>query len=141
MRRVIATVLLTIIAGVVLALAQQPDQAAMKQQLQQRLGELKQTMAKDKASLATYAWVETTEISMKGEVKSRKLSHPVRERSLTGLLPKAGLRDVGADLVSARQYKRRADTRSAPTVCRSGLRPPGLLPKMGSRTNRTEVRP
>ena len=46
--------------------------AAQKQALQQRLAEVKQSMAENQARLKQYAWVETTEISLKGEVKKRE---------------------------------------------------------------------
>ncbi len=72
MRKLISILPVIVAASATLAMAQQPDPAAMKQRLQQRLGELKQTMARDQAALATYTWVETTEISLKGEVKPRK---------------------------------------------------------------------
>jgi hypothetical protein len=44
------------------------------QQLQQRLGEVKQSIAQNQARLRTYQWVETTELSLKGEVKKREQS-------------------------------------------------------------------
>ena len=45
-----------------------PDKAA----LQQRLAELKQSMAQNQAQLRQYTWTETTEISLKGEAKKRE---------------------------------------------------------------------
>lgn len=39
--------------------------------LQQRLSEIKQSIAKNQARLRQYAWTETTEISLKGEAKKR----------------------------------------------------------------------
>lgn len=52
------------------ALAQDPatDQSA----LQQRLAAIKQSVAQNQQSLRSYAWTETTEVSMKGEVKKRE---------------------------------------------------------------------
>ncbi len=48
--------------------------------MQARMMELKESMAKNKAALATYTWKETTTISLKGEVK--KVQHyQVREGS------------------------------------------------------------
>jgi hypothetical protein len=44
---------------------QAPDKAAM----QQRVAELKESVAANKAKLATYQWTETTTILLKGEVK------------------------------------------------------------------------
>ena len=43
-----------------------------KQALQEKLAAVKQSMAENQASLRTYAWVETTEMSLKGEVKKRE---------------------------------------------------------------------
>jgi hypothetical protein len=57
------TSLLFVLAAGLLA----QDKAA----LQQRLGEVKQSLAQNKAQLKKYAWTETTELSLKGEVKKR----------------------------------------------------------------------
>ena len=46
--------------------------ATQKQALQQRIAEVKQSMAQNQTQLRQYAWVETTEISLKGEVKKRE---------------------------------------------------------------------
>jgi len=40
-----------------------------KQMLQQRITELKQSIAQNKAKLQKYQWTETTQLSLKGEVK------------------------------------------------------------------------
>ncbi|MGH9627084.1 MAG: hypothetical protein ACRD7E_01785 [Bryobacteraceae bacterium] len=42
-----------------------------KQALQQRIVEVKQSIAQNQAQLQKYSWVETTEISLKGEIKKR----------------------------------------------------------------------
>jgi hypothetical protein len=42
-----------------------------KQALQQRIAEIKQSIAQNGEKLRQYSWVETTEISLKGEVKKR----------------------------------------------------------------------
>jgi hypothetical protein len=52
------------------AVAQQPTPD--KQALQQRLGEVKQSVAQNQAQLKQYSWTETTEVSLKGEVKKRE---------------------------------------------------------------------
>lgn len=49
-----------------IALAQQPDAASAKQE---KVAALKQSLAKNQAALKQYAWTETTQISLKGEVK------------------------------------------------------------------------
>ena len=48
------------------AIAQQPDQGAAKQE---RVDALKEWIAKNRAALKQYTWTETTQISVKGEVK------------------------------------------------------------------------
>jgi hypothetical protein len=47
------------------------DTGPSKAALQQRLGEIKQSIAQNQAQLKQYAWTETTEISLKGEEKKR----------------------------------------------------------------------
>src|SRR5437763_10253516 len=50
-------------------LAQEPDAAAAKQE---KLAALKQSMAKNQAELKQYTWTETTQVSLKGEVKKQE---------------------------------------------------------------------
>jgi len=45
--------------------------AGAKAALQQRIGEIKQSIAQNQAQLKRYAWTETTEIAVKGEDKKR----------------------------------------------------------------------
>ena len=52
--------------------AQQPDAAAKQQMIQEKVAALKQSLAQNQAALKQYTWTETTEISMKGEVKKRE---------------------------------------------------------------------
>jgi hypothetical protein len=47
----------------------QAQGGAGKQAVQERLAELKQSIAANQAKLRTYEWVATTEVSLKGEVK------------------------------------------------------------------------
>ncbi len=54
------------------ALAQDPG--SVKAALQQRIGEVKQSIARNQAQLRQYAWTETVEISYKGEDKKRTQS-------------------------------------------------------------------
>jgi len=56
----------------VLALATAWGQDEAKQALQQKLTAIKQSVARNQARLKTYAWTETVEVSMKGEVKKRE---------------------------------------------------------------------
>src|SRR5262245_19784604 len=53
-------------------LAQQPDAAAKQQMIQEKVAALKQSLAQNQTALKQYTWTETTEISMKGEVKKRE---------------------------------------------------------------------
>jgi hypothetical protein len=53
------------------AAALSPQDGQAQDMLQQRLSEVEQSMAQNQARLRTYAWTETTEISLKGEVKKR----------------------------------------------------------------------
>src|SRR5439155_60813 len=48
--------------------SQEPD-AAKKQALQQRVAELKESTAANRAKLQQYQWMETTEVDLKGETK------------------------------------------------------------------------
>ncbi len=45
---------------------------AAAQTPQERVAALKESLAKNQAALRQYSWVETTEISLKGEVKKRQ---------------------------------------------------------------------
>ena len=62
--------------GLGLVLAMLPSTQARgqdaKEVLQQKLGQVKQSMAENQARLRQYSWVETTEVSLKGEVKKRE---------------------------------------------------------------------
>jgi hypothetical protein len=60
---------LLLLAG---ASANSQESADPKAALQQRLGQIRQSIAKNQAQLRQYSWVETTEISLKGEVKKRE---------------------------------------------------------------------
>lgn len=59
------------VALVAPAFSQQAD-VEKKAQLQQKIAAVKEAMAKSKQSLQQYTWTETTQISLKGEVKSTK---------------------------------------------------------------------
>jgi len=65
---VVAFALLAVL-GVVPAWAQAP---AAKEGLPERVAALKQSLAQSQGALRTYQWVETTSVSLKGEVKSQK---------------------------------------------------------------------
>ena len=66
-----AVVALALIAvlGVVPAWGQAP---AAKEGLPERVAALKKSLAQSQGALRTYQWVETTAVSLKGEVKSQK---------------------------------------------------------------------
>jgi len=65
--KILPTALVTLCFGTVLA--QEPNAAAAKQE---KLAALKQSMAKNQAALKQYVWTETTQISLKGEVKKQE---------------------------------------------------------------------
>jgi len=64
---IVPIALVTLCFGSVLA--QEPNAAAAKQE---KLAALKQSMAKNQTELKQYAWTETTQISLKGEVKKQE---------------------------------------------------------------------
>ena len=51
---------------------QDADPAQAQAQLKQKLAAIKQSMAENQKTLRQYTWVEDTEVSLKGEVKSKK---------------------------------------------------------------------
>lgn len=63
-----------VIAGLVLTLGVSPasGQDAVKQELQQKLAAIKQSIGQSQLLLRQYTWTETTEVSLKGEVKKRE---------------------------------------------------------------------
>src|SRR3954453_4080359 len=65
--KILPIALATLCFGTVLA--QEPNAAAAKQQ---KLAALNQSMAQNQAELKQYAWTETTQISLKGEVKKQE---------------------------------------------------------------------
>jgi hypothetical protein len=52
--------------------AQQPDSAAVKPLLEERISQVKESIAQNRAALKQYSWVETTDISLKGDVKKHE---------------------------------------------------------------------
>jgi hypothetical protein len=60
---------LTILLAVVQVVAQVGDAASAKQE---KVAALKESLAQNQASLKTYSWTETTQISLKGEVKKQE---------------------------------------------------------------------
>jgi hypothetical protein len=70
-RQALSVTALALLAGLAVFSQQPaPDKAA----LQQRIGEVKQSLAQNQEQLKQYAWTETVEISLKGEVKKRNQS-------------------------------------------------------------------
>jgi len=62
--------LMIVVLASIGAAASMQDPAA-KEQLQARIADVKASLAKNQEALRMYTWQETTEISLKGEVKSR----------------------------------------------------------------------
>jgi hypothetical protein len=52
--------------------AQEPDPAAKKKMVQDRVAALKESLAKNQAALKQYTWTETTQVLLKGEVKKNE---------------------------------------------------------------------
>jgi hypothetical protein len=63
---------LALVGGFIVQVPAQGQHEAVSQPLQQRIAEIKQSVAASKASLKQYAWTEITEVSLKGEVKKRE---------------------------------------------------------------------
>jgi hypothetical protein len=63
---------LTVLFLAVAAFTQKPDAASGKQDMQEKVAALKQSIAQNQAALRRYTWTESTEISLKGEVKKRE---------------------------------------------------------------------
>ena len=59
-------------SAMVFASAFSQETGPAKAAFEQRLGEVKQSMAQNQARLRQYTWIETTEVSLKGEVKKRE---------------------------------------------------------------------
>jgi hypothetical protein len=59
-------------SAMVVASAVSQETGPAKAALEQRLGEVKQSIAQNQARLRQYTWTETTEVSLKGEVKKRE---------------------------------------------------------------------
>ena len=75
MKKLIRSQQLSGFAAVAIALAfglPASAQDAAKQEMQQRIAAVKQSMAENQAKLHQYSWTETTEVSLKGEVKKRE---------------------------------------------------------------------
>jgi hypothetical protein len=82
----------TVMAAALTLWSQDLDGAG-KQALQQRIAELKQSMAANQAKLRTYTWTETTEISLKGEIKKRQQKQCLY--GLDGKVQKSPIGDSG----------------------------------------------
>ena len=69
-RLLLAPILMIIVLGAMGAASSMQDPAA-KEQLQAKIADVKASLAKNQEALRQYTWQETTEISLKGEVKSK----------------------------------------------------------------------
>lgn len=70
MKAPIQRIALSVLAGLSVAtLWSQEQDGGGKQALQQRVAELKQTMAANRTALQKYQWIETVQVSLKGENK------------------------------------------------------------------------
>ena len=66
MKTLLLTILLAVSIGLPSALSQQNDEP---QDVKQKFAQLKQTVADNRAKLRNYQWLETTEVSIKGDTK------------------------------------------------------------------------
>jgi hypothetical protein len=65
MKRLLAGTIPTVVASLTILFAQSPSP-------QDRIAAIKQSLAENQAALRQYTWTETTEISLKGEVKKKE---------------------------------------------------------------------
>jgi hypothetical protein len=68
--RIALPIVVTVMSVCMPAVAQQP--AGGEGGAQERVAALKQALAANQAALKQYTWTETTEISLKGDVKKRQ---------------------------------------------------------------------
>src|SRR4051812_24962994 len=66
---IMTTVMIVVVVAITAASSMQ-DPAA-KEQLQAKIAEIKASLAANAAALRQYTWQETTEMSLKGDVKSK----------------------------------------------------------------------
>jgi hypothetical protein len=66
-----AFVIMLVASGSQTTIASPVQDAAAKEQLQAKIADVKASLAKNQEALRQYTWMETTEISLKGEVKSK----------------------------------------------------------------------
>ena len=71
MKRTAVTALSIVLAGCLVFVAASNAQDP-KQELQQKVAAFKESMVENQKALHQYSWVETTQLSLKGEVKSTK---------------------------------------------------------------------
>jgi hypothetical protein len=64
---------LLMVFGLCLAVAGSASSQDPKQALQQKVGAFKQSLAENQKALLQYTWIEDTQLSLKGEVKSTKI--------------------------------------------------------------------
>jgi hypothetical protein len=67
----VLSVIATLAASSFVGIGSPMQDAAAKEQLQAKIADVKASLAKNQEALRQYTWMETTEISLKGEVKSK----------------------------------------------------------------------
>lgn len=70
--RIIGVAGLLVLTGLPAEAQAQSDAAGTPTDKQQKMAAIKESLAKNQAALKQYAWTETTQISMKGEVKKQE---------------------------------------------------------------------
>jgi hypothetical protein len=74
MKRTLISALCTLFAGCLIPAQPGPAQE-MTQLIQQKVGALKQSVAMNQQALRQYSWIQNTQLSLKGEVKSTKIEN------------------------------------------------------------------
>jgi hypothetical protein len=70
--RLVSLVVVLTVLLVAAIRAQQSDATSAQQAKQEKVAALKQSLAENQAALKSYSWTETTQISLKGEVKKQE---------------------------------------------------------------------
>jgi hypothetical protein len=72
MKRALIYTICSALAACLIGVGPAPAQD-VAQMMQQKVGALKQSIAENQQALRRYSWIQTTELSLKGEVKSTKI--------------------------------------------------------------------
>ena len=107
---VLASAILVVWMVAALQAQEAKDPGAAKAAMQAKVAELKQSLAANQKALQQYTWIETTEISMKGEVK--KTERKECRYGTDGKVIKTDLGGGGSAATAAKLARRRAPGRA-----------------------------